>query len=69
MLHCSSFCHVNKFLVCVNIPDNKAHSDSDSDSKNWKSKVAGDARTRSSSLVFFFEEQQHVIKKQKKKKR
>ncbi len=27
-----SFCHYNKFLVCVNIPGNKAHSDSDSDS-------------------------------------
>ncbi len=51
MLHCSSFCHVNKFIVCVNIPGNKAHSDSDSE--NRKSKVAGDARTRSSSLVFF----------------
>ncbi len=25
-----SFCHENKFLVCVNIPGNKAHSDSDS---------------------------------------
>ncbi len=25
-----SFCHYNKFLVCVNIPDNKALSDSDS---------------------------------------
>ncbi|XP_052445194.1 uncharacterized protein LOC127986959 isoform X2 [Carassius gibelio] len=24
-----SFCHENKFLVCVNIPGNKAHSDSD----------------------------------------
>uniref|UniRef100_A0A672LUY3 Zgc:123297 n=1 Tax=Sinocyclocheilus grahami TaxID=75366 RepID=A0A672LUY3_SINGR len=27
----SNFCHENKFLVCVNIPGNKAHSDSDSD--------------------------------------
>ncbi len=26
LLHCGSFCHKNKFLVCVN---NKAHSDSD----------------------------------------
>ncbi len=26
-----SFCHENKFLVCVNIPSNKAYSDSDSD--------------------------------------
>ncbi len=24
-----SFCHQNKFLVCVTIPGNKAHSDSD----------------------------------------
>ncbi len=24
-----SFCHENKFLVCVNIPGNKAHSDFD----------------------------------------
>ncbi len=31
LLHCGSFCHENKFLVCVNIPGNKAHSDSDSD--------------------------------------
>ncbi len=30
LLHCGSFCHENKFLVCVNIPSNKAHSDSDS---------------------------------------
>ncbi len=29
MLHCGSFCHENKFLVCVNIPCNKAHCDSD----------------------------------------
>ncbi len=28
LLHCSSFYHKNKFLVCVNIPGNKAHSDS-----------------------------------------
>ncbi len=28
LLHCSSFYHENKFLVCVNIPGNKAHSDS-----------------------------------------
>ncbi len=32
LLHCGGFCHENKFLVCVNIPGNKAHSDSDSDS-------------------------------------
>ncbi len=32
LLRCGSFCHENKFLVCVNIPGNKAHSDSDS---NW----------------------------------
>ena len=25
-------CHNNKFLVCENLPGNKAHSDSDSDS-------------------------------------
>ncbi len=31
LLHCGSFCHENKFLVCVNIPGNKAHSESDSD--------------------------------------
>ncbi len=31
LLHCGSFFHENKFLVCVNIPGNKAHSDSDSD--------------------------------------
>ncbi len=30
MLHCVSFCHENKFPVCVNIPANKADSDSDS---------------------------------------
>ncbi len=30
LLHCGSFCHENKFLVCVNIPGNKADSDSDS---------------------------------------
>ncbi len=29
LLHCGSFCHKNKFLVCVNIPGNKAHSDSE----------------------------------------
>ncbi len=29
LLHCGSFCHENKFLACVNIPANKAHSDSD----------------------------------------
>ncbi len=29
MLHCGSFCHENKFLVCVNISCNKAHCDSD----------------------------------------
>ncbi len=29
LLHCGSFCHENKFLVCVNIPGNKAHSDSE----------------------------------------
>ncbi len=28
LLHCGSFCHKNKFLVCVNIPGNKADSDS-----------------------------------------
>ncbi len=28
LLHCSSFCHENKFLICVNIPGNKADSDS-----------------------------------------
>ncbi len=27
LLHCGSFCHENKFLVCVNIPVNKADSD------------------------------------------
>ncbi len=27
LLRCGSFCHENKFLVCVNIPGNKAHSD------------------------------------------
>ncbi len=26
-----SFCHQNKFLVCANIPGNKANSDSDSE--------------------------------------
>ncbi len=31
LLHCVNFCHENKFHVCVNIPSNKAHSDSDSD--------------------------------------
>ncbi len=31
LLHCGSFCHENQFLVCVNIPGNKAHSDSDSE--------------------------------------
>ncbi len=29
LLHCGSFCQENQFLVCVNIPGNKAHSDSD----------------------------------------
>ncbi len=33
LLHCGA-CHYNKFLVCVNIPGHKAHSDSDSDSEN-----------------------------------
>ncbi len=33
LLHCGSFYHENKFLVCVNIPGNIAHSDSDSDSE------------------------------------
>ncbi len=28
LLHCGSFCHENEFLECVNIPANKAHSDS-----------------------------------------
>ncbi len=28
LLHCSSFGHENKFPICVNIPENKAHSDS-----------------------------------------
>ncbi len=27
LLHCGSFCHENKFLVCVNMPGNKADSD------------------------------------------
>ncbi len=31
LLRCGSFCHENKFHVCINIPGNKAHSDSDSD--------------------------------------
>ncbi len=31
LLHCGSFCHENKFLICVNIPGNKAHSDSHSE--------------------------------------
>ncbi len=31
LLHCGGFCHENKFVACVNIPGNKAHSDSDSD--------------------------------------
>ncbi len=39
LLHCGSFCHENKFLVCVNISGNKAHSDSDSVSKHVKCKV------------------------------
>ncbi len=34
LLHCESFSHENKFLVCVNTPDNKAHSDSEM-SKCW----------------------------------
>ncbi len=41
LLHCGSFCHKNKFLVCVNITANKAHSDSDfeiSDSDSVTSK-------------------------------
>ncbi len=29
LFHRRSFCHENNFLVCINIPDNKAHSDSD----------------------------------------
>ncbi len=29
LLHCGSFCHENKFLLCVNIPGNKAQSDFD----------------------------------------
>ncbi len=29
LLHCGSFCHKNRFLVCVNIPGNKADSDSE----------------------------------------
>ncbi len=29
LLRCGSFCHENKFLICVNIPGNKANSDSD----------------------------------------
>ncbi len=41
LLHYSSFCHENKFLVCVNIPDNKAHSDSDSDSDLIKVRKKG----------------------------
>ncbi len=37
LLHCGSSCHENKCLVCVNIPGNKAHSDSvsDSDYRLW----------------------------------
>ncbi len=31
LLHWGIFCHENKFLVGVNIPGNKAHSDSDYD--------------------------------------
>ncbi len=38
LLRCGSFYHENKFLVCVNIPGNKAHSDSDSDSSIIKGK-------------------------------
>ncbi len=34
-----SFCHQNKFLVCVNIPGNKANSDSDSEHNNNKKPV------------------------------
>ncbi len=34
-----SFCHYNKFFVCVNKPGNKAHSDSDSDHAKRKSYV------------------------------
>ncbi len=37
-----SFCHYNKFLVCVNIPGNKAHSDSDS-SKPSRTKLKNGA--------------------------
>ncbi len=32
LLHCSSFCHENKFLLCINIPGIKAHSDSEKSS-------------------------------------
>ncbi len=39
--HIHSFCHENKFLLCVNIPAKKAHSDSDSDIENIrKGKIA-----------------------------
>ncbi len=30
LLHSGSFHHENNFLICVNIPGNKVHSDSDS---------------------------------------
>ncbi len=40
LLHCGSFCHENKFLVYVNIPGKKAHSDSDSE---WKRSACGTA--------------------------
>ncbi len=39
LLHCGSFCHENKFLICVNIPGNKAHSDS---SKCFSTKTSSD---------------------------
>ncbi len=46
LLQCGSFCHVNKFLVCVNIPANKAHSYSDSDKSHptaeWKKLILKD---------------------------
>ncbi len=38
LLHCDSFCHENKLLVSVNIPGNKAHSDSLHLLLRWRSR-------------------------------
>ncbi len=66
-----SFCHYNKFLVCVNIPGDKAHSDSDSD-KMWmknlgKTRVLRDwlwqlSLTHSGCLWYLFQESHRKVR-------